>query len=407
MPCSPLIEPPSWIAKARLGSRRRRVRLARARPGGPGSIKKRRVDVAVAGVAPASRPADVGGRRSPASRGSRRESRSTGTTMSSRTACLRAAQPPRARRRPASSTAPARRGRRLKPQGVAKRARRQSPRAASAASRCHFAPVRRRSRRSRRMPDPAGAANGKEPSSRASASASRYEGPPPAARSPITAVHGLASRPRRRVEADDDRLRLRGRDEAQPGGRDDRRAFPRCRSAGAGVSKPCTSLRSGPADRRDSPGGRTTSRPVTQLPVTPYLKACGPPAFVAMLPPSVDCSPAPGSGGKTRPFSRATRRIRAVRHPPPPPRRHNRDRRSGPMRLSSERTMPPTGRAPPASPVPPPRVGVTATPASWGQAQDGRHLHRAAPAAPGPRSCHGRRGPRCRRGWRHAGVGPR
>ena len=32
------------------------------------------------------------------------------------------------------------------------------------------------------------------------------------------------------------------------------------------------------------------------MPVTPYLNACGPPAFVAMLPPICDCSAAPGSG---------------------------------------------------------------------------------------------------------------
>ena len=41
-----------------------------------------------------------------------------------------------------------------------------------------------------------------------------------------------------------------------------------------------------------------THRPVTHRPVTPYLKACGPPAFVAIVPPSCDCSGAPGSGGK-------------------------------------------------------------------------------------------------------------
>ena len=34
----------------------------------------------------------------------------------------------------------------------------------------------------------------------------------------------------------------------------------------------------------------------TQVPVTPYLNVCGPPALVAMLPPNIEASEAPGSG---------------------------------------------------------------------------------------------------------------
>ncbi|MDX6681967.1 MAG: hypothetical protein QOG94_2006, partial [Solirubrobacteraceae bacterium] len=52
--------------------------------------------------------------------------------------------------------------------------------------------------------------------------------------------------------------------------------------------------------------------PVTHAPVTPYFHACGPPAFVAIVPPSCDCSAAPGSGGKYRPLSRARRAIVCV-----------------------------------------------------------------------------------------------
>jgi hypothetical protein len=41
--------------------------------------------------------------------------------------------------------------------------------------------------------------------------------------------------------------------------------------------------------------------PLTQRRVVPYLKECGPPAFVAMLPPICDCSAAPGSGREEQP----------------------------------------------------------------------------------------------------------
>ncbi len=49
-------------------------------------------------------------------------------------------------------------------------------------------------------------------------------------------------------------------------------------------SNPATSLRTGPPKDTNSPGAITASTPVTQRPVTPYLKACGPPALVARLP---------------------------------------------------------------------------------------------------------------------------
>ena len=77
-------------------------------------------------------------------------------------------------------------------------------------------------------------------------------------------------------------------------------------------SYPATSLRIGPPKCTSSPGAITASTPVTQREVTPYLNACGPPALVARLPPICDCSAAPGSGGNSSPFSRASRCTVAV-----------------------------------------------------------------------------------------------
>ena len=111
-----------------------------------------------------------------------------------------------------------------------------------------------------------------------------------------------------------------------------------------------------------SPGATTASRPVTQLPVTPYLKACGPPALVATLPPICDCSEAPGSGGKHSPFSRAIRCTWRVLTPASGVIRHSAgsSSRTARIRSSAHTTPPPSGTAPPASPVPPPR-GISGT----------------------------------------------
>ena len=103
---------------------------------------------------------------------------------------------------------------------------------------------------------------------------------------------------------------------------------------------------------------RPPRRPVTQSPVTPYLNACGPPALVATLPPICDCSAAPGSGGKSRPFSRASRRTSPVAHAgldlhPPEQRVERADARHAARAPST--TPPSNGTAPPAKPVPPPR----------------------------------------------------
>ena len=119
-----------------------------------------------------------------------------------------------------------------------------------------------------------------------------------------------------------------------------------------------TSFRSGPPNRTISPGGTTASIPVTQLPVTPYLNACGPPALHAMLPPSCEISAAPGSGGNRSPLSRASRCTAPVVTPASTCIRQS----SGSnwrtlFSRSKPITMPPsTGTAPPASPVPPPRA---------------------------------------------------
>ena len=106
--------------------------------------------------------------------------------------------------------------------------------------------------------------------------------------------------------------------------------------------------------------------PVTQSPVTPYLKACGPPAFVAIMPPSWDCSGAPGSGGKYTPFSRARRAIVAVVTPASASIRHssgaNERTRAQPLERQRDHVAHPcrSTAAPPARPLRPP-TGTIAT----------------------------------------------
>ncbi len=166
---------------------------------------------------------------------------------------------------------------------------------------------------------------------------------------------------------------------AQPWARVEWKAISASAASGAGISRrrtavmipsvpsepirrllrsyPATSLRWGPPSAIVSPGGITASMPVTQAPVTPYLKAWGPPALVATLPPICDCSDAPGSGG-----SRARSRARGAARGGWGPRPRGGSRHSAgsssriARRRSSEQTTPPwSGTAPPARPVPPPR----------------------------------------------------
>src|SRR5512146_2272315 len=94
----------------------------------------------------------------------------------------------------------------------------------------------------------------------------------------------------------------------------------------------------------------TASMPVTQCPVTPYLNACGPPALHAMLPPIWLISAAPGSGGKRRPFSRASRWMSPVVTPASTWMRHSRGSnwRTRFIRSKPITTPPTTGIAPPA-----------------------------------------------------------
>ena len=86
------------------------------------------------------------------------------------------------------------------------------------------------------------------------------------------------------VEADHRQLELRRGDQPQP-----RRGDEAERALGADEQalQVVTGdvLSDGPPMCTISPGGITASRPVTQWPVTPYLKACGPPALQAMFPP--------------------------------------------------------------------------------------------------------------------------
>ncbi len=122
-------------------------------------------------------------------------------------------------------------------------------------------------------------------------------------------------------------------------------------------SYPATLFRTGPPVVTTSPGGITASIPVTHARVVPYLNAWGPPAFVATLPPICDCSAAPGSGGNQRPLPRAIRRTSAVETPASTWIRHwsGSNARTRAIRPVPT-TTPPCGTAPPANPVPPPRV---------------------------------------------------
>ncbi len=84
--------------------------------------------------------------------------------------------------------------------------------------------------------------------------------------------------------------------------------------------------------------------------MTPYLNACGPPAFVAMLPPIWDDSAAPGSGGNHTPLSRAIRRSSAVGTPASTWMRQSSgsNARTVVIRASETITPPCVGTAPPA-----------------------------------------------------------
>jgi hypothetical protein len=108
--------------------------------------------------------------------------------------------------------------------------------------------------------------------------------------------------------------------------------------------------------------------PVTQSPTTPYLKACGPPAFVAMFPPICDCSGAPGSGREheaalPHELLEPTGRDSGLDVDPPElgARTTGRDR-AGPVPARPHRP----GRRLPPAPVPPPT-------------RDDRHLPLVAP----------------------------
>ena len=137
------------------------------------------------------------------------------------------------------------------------------------------------------------------------------------------------------------------------------------------------------------PGATTASRPVTQSRVTPSPKAWGPPAFVATIPPTCDCSAAPGSGPKRSPCSRGEAvQVRAGR-PASTSMRHSpgSNDRTARIRPSSTTTSPPVGTAPPASPVAPPR-GTSASPA----AQQWRTTAATSAVDPGRTTAAGRPG---------------
>ena len=103
----------------------------------------------------------------------------------------------------------------------------------------------------------------------------------------------------------------------------------------------------------------TASIPVTQARVVPYLNAWGPPALVATFPPICDCSAAPGSGGNQSPLPRAIRRTSPVVTPASASIRQSRGSNLRTRAIRAvPRTIPPCGTAPPAKPVPPPRVVI-------------------------------------------------
>ena len=62
-------------------------------------------------------------------------------------------------------------------------------------------------------------------------------------------------------------------------------------------SYPATSFRVLPPVTVTRPSAKTASRPSTHFPVTPYLAACGPPAFSATFPPMRHEPREEGSGG--------------------------------------------------------------------------------------------------------------
>ncbi len=97
--------------------------------------------------------------------------------------------------------------------------------------------------------------------------------------------------------------------------------------------------------------------------VTPYLRQCGPPAFSATLPPTVQATWLDGSGTYWRPKGSAASESRAFTTPGSSTARRlsGSSRRMRFMRVSAITTVSGSARAPPESPVPAPR----ATKGSW------------------------------------------
>jgi len=123
-------------------------------------------------------------------------------------------------------------------------------------------------------------------------------------------------------------------------------------------SKPTTSLRVWEPVRTTRPSASTTSSPATWSAVTPYFTHRRPPAFVAMFPPILDCRKLAGSGAYTSPCSAAARSTSAVTVPGPTVTSRFATS-TGPMWfMAAVETTTPSGKptAPPARPVPAPRI---------------------------------------------------
>ena len=126
--------------------------------------------------------------------------------------------------------------------------------------------------------------------------------PAPRGTTPLPSTRSIAAHPGDRVgeEARDRQLDGGRRQQLQPrGGDDPQRSLAAAQQADEVIAGDVLAQRAADARRARRPAS-TTSSPVTHARVTPYLKQCGPPAFVAMLPPICDCSAAPGSGGEVQ-----------------------------------------------------------------------------------------------------------
>ena len=213
--------------------------------------------------------------------------RSTGTAMSSESLPARAeltTRPTPSRQRHSAAGPPASARRRARPAA-----------SASASASRSAAPLS--DSLITRKPAPSGTPPGNPAPATASVAPSRYSiaaGTGPAAIRRCTASRAVVGAG---VERGDGQRVGRRRDQPQPDRRDHAERPLRADQQRAQVVAGDVLAHRARRSARARRGAITASMPVTQAPVTPYLKQCGPPAFVATLPPICELSAAPGSGG--------------------------------------------------------------------------------------------------------------